>query len=358
MMKYKGEIGKIYDTLFFCIKYFNEQAVKDVITNDFTDTSFMEECYQEVEKLVPSLPLVLKPLFLYQNQTPTVMTAFFTKYIDYQNDTIDTFLRKMTVNSDYIYSKAFSTLFPDVSILQEENVTPLTAPASYIEALNLSEYPEYIKLQISLLFGNFTYVISLLTEKLLEIYQAVNALHRRQQAKLAVECEQICSDRNMQLYGQMLSLGFTELGKNHYFTISLLNQYITKETIFAGVIGLLLGFKHEENLNLYFDEQNIDLRQMLTSVGNDTRLSILHTFTEHVELTASSVSKIIKVPLTTVLRHIEILHDSGILYISRRDGLQIFYRLNYSLLTKTVNIISHKIGELTNEQQRKQQKME
>lgn len=351
-MKYNAEIGKIYDTLFFCIEFFNEQAVKDTITNNFSDVSFMEECYNEVKKTVSSLPSILKPLFLYQNQTPTVMTSFFTEYIDYQNETIDTFLSKITSKSDVIYSKILSALFPTVSNAPQ-SVAPCIAPAAYIEALNSSEYPEDLKLQISLLFGNFDYVISLLVEFFHDIYHSVDALHQRQQSKLTIAREQICSERNLQLYKQLLILDCSNLEVNYYFSISLLNQYITKETIMGRDVGLLLGFKHEESLNQYFDEKNINLRLLLTTIGNDTRLSIIQVLTKHTELTASSLSKALKVPLTTVLRHIEILYGNGVLYISKRDGLQIFYRVNYSLLTKAVNILNHKIGELTNEQTKK-----
>ncbi len=47
-MKYQSEIGKIYDTLFFCIEYFNNQAIKETLSNQFTDTSFMDDCYNEI----------------------------------------------------------------------------------------------------------------------------------------------------------------------------------------------------------------------------------------------------------------------------------------------------------------------
>ncbi len=349
-MKYQSEIGKIYDTLFFCIEYFNEQAVKDTITNRFEDTSFMDKCYQEVNESVPSLPPILKPLFLYQNQTPTVMIAFFKNYIDYQNDTIHTFLQKITEHSDFIYSKTLSTLFPEVSDIVEETVTPLPAPESFIRTLNESNYSEDFKLQISLLFGNFNYALSLLTEQLVLIFQAVDRLHHKYVAMLDDAYKEIHSERNLKLYSKVLGTDISHQTDEYNCTIAFLNQYIALLIISEDFHGLLLGIHYEEDLSFRLNEKNIDVRQLLIAVGNDTRLTILQVLAEQHEMTASAIARIINTPLTTVLRHIEILYGSGAVFISKKSGLKIFYRLNDHLLKNAFKIMNNRIGELSNEQ--------
>lgn len=343
-MRKAPNIGKIYDTLFFCIRYFNDTAVTDRITNHFTDTSFMEECYHEIKAKIPTLPDILAPVFFYQDSAPTAMTEFFANQIDYENDTIDSFLKTITSKSDILYSKIVDSVFNNNQNLGNRTVAPLIAPETYIQALSDSEYSEDFKLQISLLFGNFNYAVSVLNQQLRDIYAHIDALHQKYVDRLSVEWQQIQSERNLKLYKQLFLKDIASYNDHAFVTISLLNQYIIRIVPKNNNIEVLLGFHHEEEINQYFDEQNIDLHQLLTAVGNETRLSILQLLLEKEELTASSIAKMINIPVTTVLRHMEILYNCGALYVSKRQGLQIFYRINFNLLSRAIKVIDHKIN--------------
>lgn len=354
-MKYAPEIGKIYDALFFCIRYFNESSIQGGITNQFVDTSFMEECYREIQSKIPTLPAILAPIFLYRESMPTAMTEFFTGQVDFEKDTMDTFLRKITSKSEILYAKILDSVFKNEQDLENRTVMPLIAPEAYIQALSDSEYPEDFKLQISLLFGNFNYAVSVLVEQLRELYVQIDALHQKYADRLTVEWQQIQSERNVKLYKQLFLIDI-ENQEHAFVSISLLNQYISHIKSRNQNIELLFGLRHEEEMNRYFDERNIDLCQLLTSLGNDTRLSILQLLMEKEELTASSVSKALHIPVATVLRHMEILYNCGVLYVSKRQGLQIFYRINFNLLSRAVRVAEHKIqnnlsGGKTNERE-------
>lgn len=344
-MNIKPEIGKIYDTLFFCIELFNEDEIKETVKKGFTDTSFMDECYYEIKEKTFALPHILEPIFLYRNQVPTAITDFFWEYIDFENDNIDTFLMKIVSKSGVLYSKIVDIIFPNTQNSDGGIVSPLMAPESYIGALAASDYPDSLKLQISLMFGNYNYAVSLLVEQLRLIYKQVDLLHQKYAGKLDVEIEQIQSERNVQLYEQLFSVNILDPNEHAIISMSLLNQYLTQFVSKNNNWGILLGFNHEEDLNRCFDEQNINLRELLVAIGNDIRISVIQTLMKEDELTVSSISKIIDIPLTTVLRHIEILYNSGALYISRRSGLQIFYRINYNLLNRATNLASYKLNK-------------
>lgn len=344
-MKYCPEIGKIYDTLFYCLEYYNEDVVKKVITHRFTDTSFMTNCHEEIREKIPSLPSILSPIFFCNYQKPCAISDFFDEQIDFENDNFDSFIRKITSKSEILYSKILERVFHDEQESDNRTIVPLIAPESYIEALTDSNYSENFKLQISLLFGNYNYAISVLTEQLRYIYAQVDALYSKYAEEINAEAEQIQSERDAHLYKQLLDLDIN----NRFFAISMLNQYITH---FFGISGnevLLLGYKHEEDLHLRFDEKTIDLRQLLIAVGNDTRYSVVQLFLEKEELTASNIAKILDLPPTTALRHVEFLYARDVLYISRRSGLQIFYKLNYNILKGAAKLIANKLGGKSNE---------
>lgn len=348
-MVFRSEIGKIYDTLFYCIFHFNQQTVYDNVISRFSDPSFMVSCIQAIEAVAPTLPEILKPIFVYQDQRPAPITTFFTEFIDFENDTIDTFLEKIATNADWLYGKIINSIFPSDQGTNSPIISPQLSPESYIEALSTSSYSDNFKLQISLLFGNFNYSISLLVEQLRIVYSKIEDLHHTHRSKIELEFAQICSDHNVRLYEQLYTINISHVKERVCITISLLNQYITYIASNNGVLKMLLGIKHEEDLNSMFDEQNINLRQLLIAVGNETRFSIIQLLLDREELTASSVAKLLNLPPTTILRHIEILYNSGVIYISKRSGLQIFYRLNYKILISATNIIHNRLGEKTNE---------
>ena len=119
---------------------------------------------------------------------------------------------------------------------------------------------------------------------------------------------------------------------------------------------MLLGIQYYKDLSFRFDNQNIDLKELLIALGNNTRLSIIQHLWEGEDQTAASLSKNLRLPPTTVLRHVEILYKSGIVFISKKCGLQVFYQLDRSLLKKAAELCINRIGGTSNEGQEKNKK--
>lgn len=335
------EIGKIYDSLFFCIEYFNEAAVNDTIINCYDDSDFMVKCYQDINKKIPVLPPILEPFFLCQNQKPSPMTEFFTDQIDFMNDSLESFLRKIVSNSNFLLSLIVKSIFPDNQDSDNRTHSLHTSSKLNVEALINSNYSAEFQLQIALLFGDFDYAISTLISQLQLIYIQVDLLHQKHAEKLDSEFKQIKSAQNIQLYENLCSIKIANNFEKTLVAISLLNQYITKIVARNRNLELLLGFRHEEDLLLLYNESNIDIQQFLIAIGNDTRLSIIQTLQKHEELTCSTISRLLDFPPTTTLRHLDVLYDCGIVYISKRSGLNIFYCINYDLLDKATALIRH-----------------
>ncbi len=339
------EIGKIYDTIFFCIEYFNGDAVKRYITNNYVDTAFMTECYMKIKEKVSTLPPILAPIFFYRDQKPTAMTCFFDQQIDYKHDTIDTFIEKILENSDILCSLAIDSVFPDNQNLDNRTDMPIITQDAYIEALSDYEYSDSFKLQIALLFANFKRAVPILIEQLRNIYIFVDELHELYSYMLNKVAEQINSKINYELYVQLFKYDIRDKNDECFYTVSLLNQFIKKLLIHDIKNSLLLGYKHEKELRLQYDGQNINLYKLLPAIGNEIRFSIIEAFLENGELNSTAISKILDLPPTTALRHVETLYNCGVLYVSRRSGLRIFYRINYDVLEGVIDILNKKILE-------------
>ena len=355
-MENKPEIGKIYDSIFFCIKYFNAGTINDSVSATYIDIQFMEDCYQEIKANISALPSILSPFFHSHNQNPNAITSFFSERIDFEEDTLDIFICKISEASDILFSKVYNNIFQDEQIAEIQIISPHVVPISYITALSDLNYPDDFKLQIALLFGNFNYAINLLIDTLRTVYKQVEALHHKHLNKLQYAFAQIRSERNIAFFHKLYSIDLLSNSEPTLATISLLNQGIVKIILKKEKIELLLGIQYYKDLSFRFDNQNIDLKELLIALGNNTRLSIIQHLWEGEDQTAASLSKNLRLPPTTVLRHVEILYKSGIVFISKKCGLQVFYQLDRSLLKKAAELCINRIGGTSNEGQEKNKK--
>ena len=340
-MRYVPEIGKIYDSIMFCIEYFNETFSRNSILDNKA-----KDYYQEIKTNISSLPSILSPIFFRHDDSPNAISLFFTEQIDFNTDNIDTFFEKITTLSDILFAKIVDEIFRDQqdSDNQKTGISPLIAPETYIEALSDADYTDNFKLQIALLFGNFNYAISVLVDTLRKVFAQVNSLYLKYNDMISFAFEQVHSERNVELYKKMYAIDILSISEPSLIAISILNSYIIKFDFKNDNVRLILGVNHEKQLNFRFDETTIDLRQLFIAIGNDIRLSIIDSLQECGELTVAALSKKLQIPPTTTLRHVETLYKSGVLFITRKSGLQIFYRLNSDLLLKAANLINNKFG--------------
>lgn len=326
-MEFNPTIGKIYDSVFFFYEYYSNDVIERDFYNKYDDHEFMMRCYSQIkENITP--PEFLRPLFYCNKSSSTIISEFFAEEIDFSTDTIDSFCDKLLRSVDILYQRTLDRIFSDYQKDKTKAIYPSVAPAGYLEAINNLKMDAEFKLQVSLLIGNFSYAISAFTGLLKNTYLHVDLLHHQYQLEIDEEFEQIQSESNRKLYEKEFQYG-TEQYDDAIIGISLLNQFILMDSgKEEKSINLLLGLKHEMALDSTRTFQTLTLTQFLVACGNDFRLKILYAISEAGEMTLSQLSKALKTSPTTLLRHVEVLLDNRIIYIHRRDGLQIFYKVN------------------------------
>lgn len=326
-MEFNPNIGKIYDSVFFFYEYYNKDVIERDFYDKYDDHEFMANCYSQIKESITP-PEFLRPLFYCDKSSSTVISEFFAEEIDFSTDTIDSFCDKLLRSVDVLYQRTLDRIFSDYQKDKAKAIYPSVAPAGYLEAINSLKMDAEFKLQVSLLIGNFSYAISAFTGLLKNTYLHVDLLHRKYQQEIDEEFVQIQSESNRKLYEEEFQYG-TEQYEDTTVSISLLNQFILLDSGKEGEsIDLLLGLKHEMALDSTRTFQTLTLTQFLVACGNDFRLKILYAISDTGEMTLSQLSKLLKTPPTTLLRHVEVLLDNRIIYIHRRDGLQIFYKVN------------------------------
>lgn len=324
-MIYNTEIGKIYDCIYFGIEYFNKHEVEASINGYFPDTQFMFDCFEEIRAQFSYLPPILEPFFFSEDEIASPISSYFAKHIDFETSTIDSFVMHIKHHSQTLYERTVESVFHSVK-LADTDISPTTSPADYIDCINKLDLSTEFKLQVSLLFSNFEYGVELLADTLKEIYIHINALHQKYSKAISQEYSNIICNNKANRYHQLTK--FNDEVNVESASISLLNHYVVFSHKKANQVWLLLGLRHEDALSENPSEKETSADTFMTTCGNEMRMAVIHALLEHGELTNSQLSKIIGCPVTTLIKHIEVMRSHNVLTIARRSGLQIFYRLN------------------------------
>ena len=88
----KSEPGKVYDTIFFFIEYFNKCEINNEFIKKYDNSDFMLECYQKVEKRTGVVPELLHPFFFTNDKRVSPISVFFSNHYDFEYDDIDSFI--------------------------------------------------------------------------------------------------------------------------------------------------------------------------------------------------------------------------------------------------------------------------
>lgn len=326
-MKFNSEIGKVYDSIFFFHDYYSGSKTLKQCTFQYGDTEFMAHCLNQIRNDIKP-PEILRPLFTTVRSQINPITTFWSENFRFTDDNIDTFVEKISKNPDKILRLLLDNIFEGYQKMNSVTILPSSDPSEYIQALQSLNATEDFKLQLSLLISNFDYAISVFIDLYKKVYYHVSALHDKYQKEIATEFEQIQSEKTTNLYSKVISSDISSFDEV-VITIALLNQYIVYESRHKNqVLHLLLGIRSTQIIEDENKFNSISLPGFLIACGNEIRINAINAIAEHKELTLSQLAKLQNVSPATMLRHIEVLLDAHLIQVSRRDGLQIFYRIN------------------------------
>lgn len=321
-MNFSPEMGKIYDTMFFFIEYYNKDFIEKNFKGKFSDISTMEAYFQEVKDKVEIAPVYLAPFFYLTSYHPSILSNLFIKHFSEINGELTNLLEIIRNEREVLHTDVLS-LFLDNNNTCNELIQSLSISAD----------------QIAFLFGRFDQVIDEMCNFLETVYQAVDNLHTSHKNNIEAVFEQNSADTNKLLLNEYMELSQDDIN-NATVTYSILNQYLLFGATCNGSVTLLLGTKYDEKAAIEFDNSLSSADNFLTVCSGELRVKMLHALIDHKELTATQMAKLIDCPPTTLIRPISILQDNKIIYISRRSGLQIFYRLNIPLFKKIYRSLS------------------
>lgn len=326
-MKFNSEMGKIYDSIFFFYDYYSDSKTLKECTHDYGDTEFMAHCLNQIRNDIKP-PEILRPLFKTVRIQINPITTFFSNHFNFVKDDFESFVIKLSNNTDKIFQMIIDNIFEGYQKMNSVKISPSENPEEYLQALQNLNADADFKLQLSLFISNFDYAMSVFIDLFKRVYHYVSALHDKYQREITAEYERVQNDDIAKLYenfieADIFSAPVTEI------TICILNQYIvytSKPDLDS--LCLMIGVRSTQIIEDEKKFSSISINNFLIACGNETRFNALQSIADYGELTLSQLAKLQNVSPATMLRHIEVLLGYHLIQVSRRDGLQIFYKIN------------------------------
>ena len=324
-MIYNSDAGKLYDTAFFFTDYFCNEYTEKKFLSVYEDTEFMIKCLRFVRERTEKIPDFLAPFAAVKSENISPVMQFYKTESEKHGVTLDIYALKslFRTEKDVFFDIFIKSLFGNAIKTAELKKDP----QKYIKTMESLDESDDFKLKISYILNDFDYALSVLAEQFEKVYCTVNELHRIYEKEIAYTFEQIKSGLNLELYMQEFSYS-PEKYEETYVAIPLLNQFAIYCRMKDSKAYMLLGFRHTECFWNLGQTKPVDAKRFIVTAGNGTRMEIIDLIAKNGKITISSLAKIMDIPITTVGRHVSGLRNDNIIYISKRDGLQLFYSIN------------------------------
>ena len=323
-MKYDSRMGISYDTLFYSALCFNfDKFKKDYLEKHGVteeDFSFYYHLKESISTPPPELypffycDLLLKPCFLSKRH--------FYDFRFGQEDFIP-FLSRIETDPSFRQSVFEYYVGPFTGTPTWENIELVK------QILQIDADRELIFQLINLL-SSFEPVLQTLLSFLKKTYYAVVDLHTQYKTRIQ-NLLKIYNTDNFFINLKMLGpFEYEQTSKKDRMSISLLNfpmilQKGTYETGHKFIFGCKSSAQLDKS-NVYF---HISGRELCEALGNPLKYSILLEL-KNDEATATQLSDKIMVSRQAVNRHLLWLYRNWILYVSKRKGPEVYYRINHN----------------------------
>ena len=277
-----------------------------------------------------------------------MISEFMRQSVDLHNDSMDDFVVHIREKSDLLYKLAVDIIFSRYEHETGNKVVPSASPSNYLTAIDFISEPSEYKLQVALLFSNFSYAINILIDSLQGVYNEIINLHKRYADLTKTVYNEIEKDDSIvkRLYGVNTSVDVSTV-KDATITITLLNQYIIFYSIQDSRISFLMLGLHFQNCYSEYSGNNFSqASDFIVACGSTLRMKMLEGLISKKEMTLSEFARYVDSQPTTVIRNLQILKDSNIIVVSKHEAQQIFYKINTELLRQVRTSLNRFIDDL------------
>ncbi len=356
-MHINEDAGIFYDMIFYNIFYFNRKTIEtDYQNNGFnieTSFSYYDDLRRAKTKLDP--PDCLYPFFFLYNHNTCVLSEFFHSNFDLFEDTIDSFIHKVTHTLTFKYF-VFSYYLSDFKDIVSIDDIHRRNGESIGHALALLSKRVDIE-HFTFMFYHFSALVQKLIAYLNQLRIPIESLHNRQKEETRHVIQEFISEDNQAIVRRCNPDKMRDLGKFEAQTYSVcyLHKYLIMRTYNSTIhrYAFLIGcdvcsvLRHLQAVNYDF----MSATSVLISLGHEVKLDILHELRFR-DMTISQLSRKLNLARTSISRYVEDLSSELVIIRIKKKGAEVYYRINPSYFRRAKPLLNEYLDTLLVETER------
>ena len=332
-------VGIIYDVIYYGIIYYCKPAVIKNFSDHIDNPNEAFGFFEEVNNSCKTLPLYLLPFFYYDGYNISALSEYLKLFLEESDDLYNL---KMVNYLDLIQNtEKFKKVFFDhlFSNLNNNDSHKLVKGDTIVQsrAIDNKPWPTEMKMQTALLINNFANTVNILHDYLKEIYKHVLELHKKYD-KIVQKRIQETKDKEMLIYYEKLySLSEARAAKQP-FTLCFMNQFMFWNVCNSqGETLFLFGNMVKAPLKKQSASEPIEIRDLLSILGDDTKFLIIQTIQRYGSLAMTDVSRLAHIATSTASPLINLLARKNILLESHKEGQKVYFYVNTEALDSAID---------------------
>lgn len=342
------ELGILWDTLYFGRMYcYQEERIK-FFEERSLPTDEMIRDFEKLKREVGELPLYFRTLFF---QPEEEQKSLMSEINDCGKPavTMEDFLSRMDSRGKFFAgAEAILTSREDVPVAR---LSEGDAAAWYCVMSKAETLPEFVKTDMMYICGNFESFQKDAQYYLTRIYRAVKAEHLSRRE----ECERVGEawrkKENVERINRWFKSSLT--GEEEFENgtgVTFLNPYCAAFLYDGGedspekATTVLCGVRFEEGLAALGRESNNAFLDFVAACGTENKINIVCALLKKEEMTSMQLSRELSVSAPMMGRYLADMQDAGIVYRSKREGKNVFYRLDREKMRQVKNAATVFLG--------------
>ena len=342
------ELGILWDTLYFGRMYcYQEERIK-FFEERSLPTDELIHGFEKLKREIGELPLYFRTLFF---QVEEQDKSLMFEIVDRGKPavTVEDFLSRMDSREKFFTGAAV--------ILTSGDGAPAVGlsegdTAAWYRAMSKAEIlPEFVKTDLMYICGNFESFQKDAQYYLTRIYRAVKAEHLSRRE----ECERIAEAWRKRENVERINRWFKSFltGEEEFENgtgVTILNPYCAAFLYDGGeddpgkATTVLCGVRFEEGLISLYQESGNAFLDFVVACGTENKIRIVCALMEKEEMTSMQLSRELSVSAPMMGRYLADMQDAGIVYRSRREGKNLFYRLDREKMRQVKNAATVFLG--------------
>lgn len=325
-MKYNDKLNVIYDCITFGVLYFRKQDMDKLLVQD--SNGLCLDSYEYFEKLKGTeihIPKHLYPFFYYHDKILSPLSGYFQSCAEDTNLDFPAFLERIQDIEQFqgfIFNYILYGSDPSerCNTLCGQNIIEL------MQHLEKLPYDNRMKTYFVSYFDHFALFTRELIAYLQTIYPYILKMHRDNASLLAQKFAMLNTKESMQLLCKIWDISDTAF-QQATGSVCLLNKYACRELSKKGVY--MIGIAADQQITETYLYHHVSVRSFSLAMGDELRHMIVNKLNKPGEsLTASQLSRILKISNSSIRRHIEVLLEEMILKIDKKEAREIYFTLN------------------------------